>query len=255
MDNVIFNMQLDANRLGYTISEYIPIDNEVEQFGETSRLIAVVDGVFNNGNSIDYHFYMQHNDGTWSHKPGNGFVTNKSLGSDVVLTNMNICAKANEGKYSNGELHFFIITKDAVIDYAHGPAPEDFEHSDGRTQIDLYYKDLAGELPQTSTNIGIGTTEGRIDFLKDDDVFCFTPTTTREYTFSTLGTLYSDLNCRIYDSSGNLIGTYDDVGEVYINQWLLSGVKYYFDIYNNNMVIAEFGEDNGSIVDYSISIS
>lgn len=62
IDNLIYNMQLDADRLQYTITEYIPDGDTVEQFGANSRLIAVV--VCSIINMYDYHFYMQHNDGT-----------------------------------------------------------------------------------------------------------------------------------------------------------------------------------------------
>ena len=63
-----------------------------------------------------YHFYMQHSDGTWSHKPGNLNVTNKAIynnstGSqliltDITLTNENIYFYANSGLYQNGNLKF-----------------------------------------------------------------------------------------------------------------------------------------------------
>lgn len=86
MNNVVANMRLDANRLGYMLNEYVPTTATVAQYGTAGRLIAVVTG------SNDYHFYMQHNDGTWSHKRGSMAVTNKSIASNVPIDECKIYA-------------------------------------------------------------------------------------------------------------------------------------------------------------------
>ena len=77
------------------------------------RLVAVV------FTDEDFHFYMQHSDDTWSHKPGQTLPTTKSLESDVTLTNSNIAACAAEGDYEGGVVGFFYISK-STLDILHG---------------------------------------------------------------------------------------------------------------------------------------
>lgn len=57
-------------------------------------------------NSLDYHWYRQNDDGTWSHKLGRNFVSN--IDSDYnVINNPEIC---NRGSY-NKFVGFFMIKK------------------------------------------------------------------------------------------------------------------------------------------------
>lgn len=178
MSNVVSNMQLDANRLGYMLNEYVPTTATVAQYGTAGRLIAVVTG------SHDFHFYMQHNDGTWSHKPGSDPVTNKSITSNVVLTNANIRIRANEGVYANGELKFFVITRPATWDYPHAHhCCLDWPCS--HAQSALYYLDIAGDYFQTASVIASGSKLARIDYAKDHDVYRFVPSTSKTYTITT----------------------------------------------------------------------
>ena len=234
MSNIISNMKLDATRLGYTITEYIPSSSTVTQFGSSSRLIALVTG------AKDYHFYMQHNDGTWSHKPGSGAVTNKSLANNsIVLTNSNIIARANEGAYSNGSLKFFVITKSAIIDHPHGTrccTSWPCSHS----QSSLFYSDKAGDYLQTSVTKYTGNTSARMDFAQDHDVYCFTPTTTKTYTISTTCSSDVDIDCKVYNASGSMINSSTSTGQVNLSISLTAGQTYYFDIYNYNQTITGY---------------
>lgn len=56
------------------------------------RKIALTIGI-----ERDYHFYMRHSDGTWSHKPGKTNVTNLSLDTHAVITDSNIATAARKG--------------------------------------------------------------------------------------------------------------------------------------------------------------
>ena len=72
------NLQYDGLRQSFTISEYTPNSSTIAQCVNNSRMIAVVNGIHYNQQQgdmeMDYHFYMQHSDGTWSHKPGFSLV-------------------------------------------------------------------------------------------------------------------------------------------------------------------------------------
>ena len=233
MANVVSNMRLDASRLGFTLTEYSTSSSTVAQYGVSSRLIAVVTGV------SDYHFYMQHNDGTWSHKPGSSTVLNTSLTSNIVLTNSNIKTLANEGAYANGALKFFIITKTAVVDYPHG-ARCCLSWPCSHTQSALYRKELAGDYLQTSKTKYTGSTAARIDFAQDHDVYCFTPSTTKTYTITTTCSSGADLDCKLYDNAGVQIGSSTPIGQVSMTIKLVAGQKYYFDIYNYSKTVTDY---------------
>lgn len=223
MANIVSNLKLDAKRMGYTITEYNP-SSTVAQYGDSSRLIAVVTG------KQDYHFYMQHNDGKWSHKPGSAEITNLSLTSKKVLTNSNIKIYANEGAYKNGSLKFFIITKAAVIDQP---------HSDRSLNL-LYHKELAGDYFKTAVTKTTGSTSARIDFAKDHDVYCFKATSTKTYTIKTSGSSESDLDCKIYDATGSLLKTNTAVGEANTTISLSAGRTYFIDIYNYKQKVTNY---------------
>jgi hypothetical protein len=73
INNIITNMKYDASRIGYTVTEYTVPSTGIPTISGSKRLIALVVG------TTDYHYYMQHSNGTWSHKPGISSVTNLSL--------------------------------------------------------------------------------------------------------------------------------------------------------------------------------
>lgn len=239
LDNMEFNLKLDADRLGYTVKEYIPNGDTVEQFGSNSRLIAVAVKCYN---PFSYHFYMQHNDGTWSHKKGENEVTNKvyvlNKSEPIYLNNQNIIECANANNYLSGHVRFFEITRDAVADYSHGKVDIKKE-----IQSELYYKDVAGDNMFTSSNISIGEQEACIDTYNDVDFYVFKPTATRNYTIKTtsfridsngvIGNIdVDDLDCEIYDKNGSLVYTAKNVGQINKEFNLTGGQNYFIKIYN-----------------------
>lgn len=238
MDNIVYNMKLDASNLGYTITEYIPSGDTVEQFGANSRLIAVVARSLSS-----YHFYMQHNDGTWSHKDGDLKATNLRLKCyknpnlpPEYLSNNNIIRYANDSSYDGGELKFFIITKDAVSDYPH-------DKSNSIKQNIFYFTDMAGDNMFTSSNISVGEQEACIDTYNDVDFYVFKPTASRNYSIKTtsfridknsiVGNIdVDDLDCEIYDKNGNLVYTDKRSGQINKAFNLIGGQNYFIKIYN-----------------------
>lgn len=225
MDNIVENLTLDASRLGYSITEYTANSlSPVEQCGNSSRMIAVVTG------NTDYHFYMQHSDGTWSHKPGSTEITNLSLynngNNTKILTNYTIYTDANKGSYSGGALKFFIITRSSIIDYPHGG------YNQGVQNI-LYYEDKAGDSSEVCRSITSGLS-GRIDFLNDEDYFCYTPSQNRTYSITPAVTGSGTLGCYIYNNVGTLLGSGDSNNGCSIA--LTGGSQYYIRLKCTNNV-------------------
>lgn len=242
MNAVVSNIKLDAERVGYAITECPLTSSTAQQYGTSSRLIALVTGY--NGRGFDYHFYMQHNDGTWSHKPGATEVTNLSLDDNVILTNENIYSKANQGTYTGNNLKFFLITKSAVIDQPHTTAYPDPTSIITQT---VYFPALekAGDYFETPAYISTGSTNAQIDFAKDHDVYCFTARTTKTYTITTTCSEQANLNCMVYDANANIIGRNTTSGRVNLSISLNAGSQYYIDIYNSA----------GTYVKYTLTVS
>ena len=240
MNNVVSNMMLDAKRLGYSIVEYTPSSSTVMQYGNSSRLIALVTGYYSPRSICDYHFYIQHNNGTWSHKLGSSPVTNLSIDTDVPLTNSNIQTLANQGVYATqGKLKFFVITKTAVVDYSHeegcqcnGPC--------NHTQSSLFLREQAGDYLQTAKQKQTGSTSAKIDFAEDHDVYCFTATATRSYTVTTTCSSGANLDCKLYDTYGSVIQSDTANGQVSITVTLAEGGRYFFEIYNSSKTVANY---------------
>lgn len=223
MVNVVANMRLDASRLGYTMTEYTPSGSVVSQYGAGSRLIAVATG------ATDFHFYMQHNDGTWSHKPGTTAVRNYSINSSasspVYLTNSNILSLANQGYYEDGALKFFIISRDAVADHAHGI-------SNSTTESTLYYKDIAGDFLVTSSDIYTGTTQASFDFYQDYDYYVFTPSSSQTYTITTACGSGYDIDGYVYDYNGEQVTYSISSGQVNMSFSATGGKRYFIKFFN-----------------------
>jgi len=238
MSNLINNMQYDAIRLGYTMTEYTTANSTVEQFGlftnSTTRLIALVTAT----DASNWHFYMQHSDGTWSHKPGTYAVTNKvfdntanSTVTNVVLTNANIKANANKGLYAGGQLRFFTVTKHAVWDYPHTPPINVID-----PQTTLVHSDIAGECLVTARNVSTGATAARIDFHDDQDFFRFQAPTSKTYSISTTGASSgSSLGLKLYSNTGleikNIVSS--NGSNVSTTQLMIAGQVYYIEIYSS----------------------
>lgn len=245
MRNMKTNMELDANRLGYTITEYTPTGNTVKQLGSDSRLIAVT--VSSMAPSYPYHFYMQHNDGTWSHKKGDGDVTNVvylyNNPNPIFLNNQNIIEYAGSNNYINGLVKFFEITRDAVPFYAHSKIDSYSIYQE--TPGELYYSDIAGENMFNSSEISLGIQDACFDAFNDVDFFVFTPDESRNFNITTICDSNYDIDCRIYDFNGQLLASDIRIGQVNMNFNATLGKRYFIKIYNYN----------GSPGEYSVILS
>lgn len=200
MNYLVQLLQADAQTLGYTITEYTGTTIPSAQGMNDRRLIAVTIS------GIDYHFYMQHSDNTWSHKPSIQQPTNVCIGCNLALTNSNIRDHACEGFYAGGELKFFYITKDAVADYGHGIGT-----AENTVKTNPRAGDLAGNCFVGSKDLGtvpIAYSVARIDYIDDLDYYAFRTGTTGTYTLSTSASTGIPLQVKIYDHNGNSLYTY-----------------------------------------------
>lgn len=258
LNNIFQNMLQDSYQLGYSIEEYLPPSNNesVEQFGSDTRLIAVIASPINR-----YHFYMQHNDGTWSHKDGDSELRNTafcSTNSNPIYLNNNNIRQHIYDRYETGEYKFFKITKDAVNDYPHCQSNTEFQKR-------FYLTDIAGDNIFTSSYINLGEHEASIDTNTDTDFYVFNVPTTRNYTIQTtscrvtrefsgqtrdyeiVSELYNvdNLNCNIYDENGKIKFYDSGSGQVNISFQAIAGKNYFIEIYNSSQ----------SPCDYTITLS
>ena len=228
INNIVYNLQLDAERLGYSINEYTSIGDTIEQFGATSRLVALI-----TDHTGNYHFFMQHNDGTWSHKNAAEYAKNtvKVNNQTVYLTNANIQQYAqyagSNNQYVNGGLKFLIITRNAILDHPHG-------FSYPAVEAPLFYEDVAGDFKCTASNISAGSKFGRFDFNADVDYFVFQPSSTQNYTLTSIGFSGSDINAIIYDKNGDILTDSIGIGDVNVTFSVVSGNRYFIKVYNNS---------------------
>ena len=156
----------------------------------------------------------------------------------VYLDNSNIITYAADYIYSGGEVKFFIISKDAVMDYPHGARSI-------VTETPLYFTDIAGDNMFTSSNIYSGITIASFDTFNDVDFYKFIPISTYNLTISTTCLNNYDINCEIYDYNGNIIASDTTVGQVNKTINVIQGRNYFIKIYNND-------QQSG---DYSITLS
>ena len=180
------------------------------------------------GLNKDFHFYMRHSDGYWSHKPGSGSVTNLSFDTNVVITDSNISTVISEGGYDDGA-RYYLIQKAAIIDYAHNTG-----NAASSTQTTVSFLDCAGETEVKSTTITGSSKNSRLDFAGDIDFFCFTPTVSGTYTISTTSASAaldsSDLNMVIYDTYGNELASDDALGNPCITLSLVANSGYFIEV-------------------------
>ena len=226
-------MREDFNTLGYSMTEVVNSD----QATGSKRKIALTWGYFLDwqGNPTgDYHFYFQHDDGTWSHKPGETQVSNLSIDTGTVLTNANIASKGKEGYYTSG-IKFFEITKDVVVDHPHNNG-----HG-SNTYAPTAFLDRAGDNVDKATYLS-STMYAKLDYEADTDYYQIIPTTTKNYTISTSGNGI-DLDGTVISSSGTLIAADNSTANFNVNVQLQAYQTYYVRIYdfndtNNNYTIS-----------------
>ncbi len=192
------------------------------------RKIALVVGAFEYGGQLfyDFHFYMRHSNGYWSHKPGETDITNMSKGnSPQLITDSNIASVVQNGGYNAVTPRYYLIKKSAIVDYPHRNG-----HSLSSTSTSFSITDCAGSSPKKSTAIN-GSSTGRFDYSSDEDCFSFTPSTSGTYKIRVGEKAAFDSDLYIYDSSGVLlISDTNTTGDGDISISLTASTKYYIKV-------------------------
>lgn len=232
MHYIVQFMQADANTLGYTLTEYTGESIPDAQEYSDKRLIAVVSG----GN--DFHFYMQHYDNTWSHKPGALAPMNVCFDCENSLTNENIRSHACEGFYNGGIVKFFYITRSASIDQGH----LDGQASDCK-RTSVIDADHAGNYFASATEITIPGTyySKRIDYRNDIDYYVFTNDTEGNYLFAFTANQGVPLTVVLYNERKEVLQTfYSAVGDIDFEYSLNENSLYVFSVSSGGQTEHEF---------------
>ena len=200
------------------------------------RKIALTLG--NNSSVHDYHFYLRHSDGTWSHKAGVTSVTNESKDSHVVITDSNIATTITEGGYSQG-VKYFLIKKPPIMDYLHHSWENNMNNP---SQAEFW--DCAGDTVTTSKTISGTVSHARMDYAGDVDYYAYTPSSDGTYTITMNKYTYSsgsvDYDMDIYDTYGNTIATNHSGNNPVISIYMEANHRYFIKVYDYYNLITDY---------------
>lgn len=181
------------------------------------------------GQGHDYHFYVRHSDGSWSHKQGAYPITNLSIDTGTAITDANIATIVQEGVYDDG-VRYYLINKPLIADYPHRNG-----HGEA-LQTHTVFSDRAGDTIEKSTTISGSVQLGRFDYPTDKDYYAFTPTTSGTYSLTVLITdAYAtdfDVDMMVYNAYENLLVSDLKAGKPVISMYMTAGVRYFVCIWN-----------------------
>ena len=173
---------------------------------------------------------MMHNDSnqTWSHKGGNGEITNISKTSHVVINKNNFTTKLCEGGYDDG-IRYYLIKKSAVMDY-----PHQYGHSPSCSATAFSVWDKAGDSITKSVSLGSSGSQGRFDYPKDLDFYSFIPDTNGTYYFSvTSASGSNDIDLKIFNKYGIMISQNLSAGNPSLSLSLQAGQRYFIEVFDS----------------------
>jgi hypothetical protein len=93
-----------------TGTDIIPTTRDTVCPANTYKIALVMDP------NDDYHFLRQNSDGTWSHKPGKGFVTNKDFSGNIITDPETADMKSDSYNYDHF-CSYFCISTDAYDNF------------------------------------------------------------------------------------------------------------------------------------------
>ncbi|MCW3983640.1 MAG: hypothetical protein NWE96_06545 [Candidatus Bathyarchaeota archaeon] len=208
--------------------------SEFSTLTETTRTASVPDGqrkialtIRQDGYNSDYHFYLRHSDGTWSHKPGSTAITDISLTSGVQITDSNIATTITEGGYDDGA-RYYLIAKSVVVDFPH------FFGHDASTQYTTDdFRDKAGDVLEKSFTI-TNSWNCRFDYPDEKDFFKFTPTSSGTYNIYTDRGAGYNIDGAVFDNNGNMLVYDTSPNNADFDIYLTAGTTYYIGITDFN---------------------
>ena len=209
-------MMADFNNLYKTNSEWVIKETTATATVPTGyRKIAMVtlDG--------DFHFYMRHSSGGWSHKRGSTGITNRSIVSNVVITDSNIDNVIHE--LYDGPAKYYLISKSAVVEYRHSDRDKAFPATFSTALP-------GGNSFEKSYPIKAGISTVCIDYKGDVDYFVFTPTSSGTYTIKTTGTNATgsfNMDISVYNTYTKKLISDSLIGEASVTVTLSAGERYF----------------------------
>lgn len=232
----------------WTLSAVCP---EFGTLTETTRTASVPAGqrkialsIRQDGDASDYHFYLRHSDGTWSHKRGATAITDYSI-SGVKITDANIETVSREGGYDDGT-RYFLISKSVVVD---------FPHFYGQYSYTLFttddFRDKAGDVIEKSFAI-TNSWNCRFDYPDEKDFFKFIPTSSGTYHIYTDRGAGYNIDGAVFDSNGNMLVYDTSPNNADFDIYLTAGSTYYIGItdFNQNDTISFGSTSNKGAYDY-----
>lgn len=215
----------------WTLSAVCP---EFGTLTETTRTASVPDGqrkialtIKEEGPYSDYHFYLRHSDGTWSHKQGSDPITSLSIDTRVQITDANIATTINEGGYNDGS-KYFLITKSVVVDFPHY-----FGHDPSTQFTTDDFRDKAGDVIEKSFTI-TNSWNCRFDYADEKDFFKFIPTSSGTYNIYTDRGAGYNVDGAVFDSNGNMLVYDTSPNNMDFDIYLTAGSTYYIGLTEMN---------------------
>ena len=178
------------------------------------------------GNYPDAHFYARDINGNWSHKQGSLSITNRSISSNVIITDNNFQTVCKEGGYTDG-VRYYLINKPYIIDYEH--EYEDIVSSSA-TYTKLNVRDRAGDEILKSATVN-GNWYARFDNPNDVDYYRYVPTISGTCRITTDYQQGYETSVFLFNSFGELIK--HDVSTTkngVVDFYLYANSVYYFSM-------------------------
>lgn len=222
IDFIMSFVRTDMATLGYQVlstAKYTSASQIPSAGNANKRLILLVVG------TLDFHFYLQNSDNTWSHKPGSSEAKNVCNAHGTTLTNANILSHMQESGYDKDYL-FFYVDKPAQIDYGHLKG-----HNDDSVQTSLSWIDSAGSNQNTAeriyptSNLHYGRFDGKDDV--DYYAFCATFSGTQTVPFSLNTGEAVVINVFSTTSTSPIAWTYLSAGSGSVSFTVVKGAVYY----------------------------
>ena len=186
----------------------------------------------------DFHFYLRHSDGKWSHKPGGSSAQNTPFSNTtVILSDSNISQYVTDSGYTGG-VRYYLIGKSAVIDYQHA-IPQDCGQNSKK--VAPQFLDKAGENLSHSITVSGPSTPARFDFPHDVDCYAFTPTLSGTYVITTNPTnSVCNVEIEVFDTYGNLkVANYSSLDDS-VTALFSAGHRYFIKVKDLNHSVADY---------------
>ena len=121
------------------------------------------------------------------------------MSHEIELTNDNIVEHACEGIYAGGELRFYYITKDAVMDFPHVNGV-----SSNPAKTSVSFSDHAGNDFESAKSLGVSSSfaqSRKFDYVGDLDYYVIIPASTGQYNISITTVDFNPFSVKLYNES------------------------------------------------------